>query len=439
MSIRPDHRNLETNPPWTVQAVFDPDGLGGDFAYTIGLTFLGAPELHLYARPSLGEDPGADWKFSPEDLCRILNELAAKLVRGSIGIGSAVERTYDGGSVRVRFHVDPPGDRDQLEAFGIPPHAEVLPVRWSLHREPEGPLLPMTPDAIARAAREYAAINEALTSTETAHGWRLPERPSFDAGQRYGPRTPLVLARAAEVWQARTEILANLLHTAVDVATATGSLTYPGAWARAVARPVGRTAAMDRLEDDLQAWFQAFGSQPDVKRQQHQCTHLLDDVLRICLLVEVVADVAPLELVIAARGPVLAAGRSAGVAPGKEWFAAEEVMVVFDALTASLRRREIREIGARHLRACEENEKYGELEDRLLAWAVVSAAGMPDLTLGGALAQPPGLQRWASVLTSALTHRARLSAEEVTLLANPMRDLLPTLESRLNQPIVAKA
>jgi hypothetical protein len=45
-------------PFWQVQAVFDPDGQGGDFSYTIGLAEQDVPELHLLGRPALGDDPG---------------------------------------------------------------------------------------------------------------------------------------------------------------------------------------------------------------------------------------------------------------------------------------------------------------------------------------------------------------------------------------------
>lgn len=60
------HR-LQT-PFWKVQAVFDPEGRGGDFAYTIGMHSVGLPELHLWARPTRGDDPAPDWKFSSRDL-----------------------------------------------------------------------------------------------------------------------------------------------------------------------------------------------------------------------------------------------------------------------------------------------------------------------------------------------------------------------------------
>ncbi len=456
MTIRPAHHDLETDPPWKVQAVFDPDGLGGDFAYTIGLSGLGVPELHAYARPSLGDDPGPDWKFSCKDLCRLLNELGAKLVRGELTVGSTLDREYDGGLVRVRFQLDPPGDREELEAFGAPPHAEVLPVRWSLHRAPEGRLQPMTPEAAAWAAKEYDAIRYSIGPVGGAPGWPLPDEPSFDPAQKYGPRSAVVLGRAAELWHASPEFLASLIGAASHVLLATGSLSCPATWAQSVARPAGRSAQVKRLHDEAHkllvalenrrawrraielvvgdAWLSAAG---DMRRSwRRHCGSLLADVVTAGLLVEAVADVAPVDLVVAGRGPLMGAGRSAGVAPGKEWFAAEEVMRVSDSLTERLDRRQVAAVGAAHLRACEEDEEYGDLEDRLLGWALVSAAGMPDLSLGGVVQVPPGFQRWSAVLTSALTHRARLRAGEVTRLAQPMRALLPRLEQVLNEPIV---
>ncbi|MGH3332607.1 MAG: hypothetical protein ACRDPJ_15020, partial [Nocardioidaceae bacterium] len=84
MSTTPYDEPLEVRPFWKVQVVFDPDGNGHDFAYTIGLFDHGLPELHMYARPSFGEDPGADWRFSFRDCCGVMNELASMLVRGSL-------------------------------------------------------------------------------------------------------------------------------------------------------------------------------------------------------------------------------------------------------------------------------------------------------------------------------------------------------------------
>src|SRR4051794_30350028 len=116
-----------TRPSWRVQSGFDPDGTGKDFAYTIGLFDIGLPELHLWARPSLGEDPGEDWLPSVNDRTHVLNELAQLLVEGQLDIGTTVTREYDAGLATVTFEVAPPGDRDELEAYGVGPGALVLP------------------------------------------------------------------------------------------------------------------------------------------------------------------------------------------------------------------------------------------------------------------------------------------------------------------------
>ena len=90
-------------PDWQVTAVFDPDGKGKDFAYTVGLFERELPELHLWARPSLGDDPGADWKFSPRDCCGILNELAWQLVdreaRDRRHLAARVRRRHGHGAI----------------------------------------------------------------------------------------------------------------------------------------------------------------------------------------------------------------------------------------------------------------------------------------------------------------------------------------------------
>lgn len=59
MSV-PAHSLPDEKPFWRVQAVSDYEGTGRDFAYTIGLTGVGLPELHLWARPSEGVDPAPD-------------------------------------------------------------------------------------------------------------------------------------------------------------------------------------------------------------------------------------------------------------------------------------------------------------------------------------------------------------------------------------------
>jgi hypothetical protein len=130
----PTYDELWQHPPWMVETVFDPDELGGDFAYTVGLHRLGFPELHLWARPDIGEDPGLDWILSLHDRAHLLNDFGARLVTGKISVGSEFMQRFDNGEVFCRFIVGPPGDRDHLEALGIDADAEVLPISWSLHR-----------------------------------------------------------------------------------------------------------------------------------------------------------------------------------------------------------------------------------------------------------------------------------------------------------------
>ena len=188
MTVDERYDELRRAPFWQVQAVFDPDGEGGDFAYTIGLHERGLPELHLWARPTLGEDPGHDWMFSIRDRTEVLNDLAAKLVVGEICVGSEVVDTFDGGLATVRFRVDPPGDREELEAFGIAPGAVVLPVRWSLHRLPEG-----SPSPVAvrmRRMLEREVTMRRLTARRGAHaprGWEVPEESSCAHRLQQGP------------------------------------------------------------------------------------------------------------------------------------------------------------------------------------------------------------------------------------------------------------
>ncbi len=121
--------------PFMVQAVFDEDELGRDFAYTIGLHRLGRPELHLRSRPTHGDDPGGrDWHLSLNDLGDILNQLGMSLLQGRITVGTELEEVCDRGATILRLRLDPPEPAEDLEAYGVDRAADVVPIRWSLHR-----------------------------------------------------------------------------------------------------------------------------------------------------------------------------------------------------------------------------------------------------------------------------------------------------------------
>jgi hypothetical protein len=102
--------------------------------------------------------------------------------------------------------------------------------------------------------------------------------------------------------------------------------------------------------------------------------------------------------------------------------------------------------------ANDQTRRYCELETRLTGWALTSAAACPPVLAllqgtpaGEQLARGAGqglgtsrldpLQEWATCVTSALTHRQRLTAEEVELFVWPVRSVLPGLDRVLSQPI----
>jgi hypothetical protein len=78
----------------------------------------------------------------------------------------------------------------------------------------------------------------------------------------------------------------------------------------------------------------------------------------------------------------------AGVPPARAWLAAPEVCAALDTVVSRLSRRELAAVGQAHEQALlarpdDVGGSYRVLCARLLGWAVVSAASLPDLSLGG--------------------------------------------------------
>lgn len=477
MSAQPEHDTYE-QPSWKVQGVFDPSGHKPDFSYTIGLHDRGLPELHLWAQPDRGDDPGADWKLSDRDRGHLLNELAGLALGGRLRAGTEIERRYDAGRTTLRFQVGPPADREVLEAYGVAPDATVLPVHWSLHRAPERTLEALTAEDEEAAASAYAEVVAGLAADLRApRGWSLPRKPSFAPDQRFGPRTPLVLARAAQLWQADDETMTEMLRAALHVEASGRSLTYPTAVVAALARQVGRHRCLDDLHTDVHLLVDSLTSRPasrerwrrvvravDVhgwaasspaeRRELAQgCIGVLHDLVHMCLSVEAVADVADPDLVLSARGPWFSGLRGGALVPDDAWVAAPEVLAVVSELLSPLDAEQLGIVAAVHQIAMvrvEEAPGYADLCHQLTGWALVSAAGCPwEPTLSslpgwrplleavphGVIAPVAALQEWATCLSAALTHRWELSAEDVGTLAAPFRHDLPGLEDRLNQPL----
>ncbi|WP_159081282.1 hypothetical protein [Nocardioides sediminis] len=457
--------------------MFDPHGNGADFAYTIGLHDRGLPELHLWARPDRGPDPGEDWMLSHHDRTELLNELARRLVDGALAVGDTWSERFDAGVAVVDFELCPPGDREHLQAFGTAPGAVVLPLSWSLTRPPEGPLTPLAPAARKQAETDFRV---AAASLEHAPGrtapsvWACAETPSFDPRQPFGPLTAVVRARGAQLLAASVTQLNCLLRHAAEVEMGGGSLTFPASSAAASARPVGRTRALEELRTaagpllaevtEGPCWRPVLdsllGAGPRQPSEEASMGRLLRDVVVALLSAEAVADGIPHEWLLAARGPWLTAFGPPGEVPGDDWAASASVLA---AVTGLLRPLDIRQLGA--VAAAHRlgsagtvigQEAYADLVHKLHGWALVGFAGCPwrgtldelpawspllERIVGPGqrveLAPLPELQEWASCLTAALTHRARLTASEATDFARPFADLLPGLHRLLDGPLTA--
>lgn len=124
----------ETKLPWMVMAVFDPDGNGGDFAYTVGLAELGIAELHLWARPTDGHDPGADFCLSSQDMGYLLNQWASEHLDGDLDVGSTFTIDFDGGAAKGHFVAGDLVPAQSVDAFAAGDDTPVIPMRWSLER-----------------------------------------------------------------------------------------------------------------------------------------------------------------------------------------------------------------------------------------------------------------------------------------------------------------
>jgi hypothetical protein len=478
MNTQAAHDQLDRTPFWTVQTVFDPDGGGKDFAYTIGLHDRGHPELHIWARPDLGDDPGEDWMLSTRDRCHVLNELAWRLVDGHLEPGSTLRREYDDGAAVLDLVVDGPGDREVLEPFGIHPRARVLPVRWSLTRTPEGRLSRLTKSARETAHSRFREIAATIHPVRpTPRGWRLPASPSFAPGQKYGPLTPVVRARAAQLVQGDVTSWNVLLWAALLVDHA-GSLTWPVSMAKAAARPVGRRTALEQLEADVEGlvdslttegryrhWFDVLLSlNPSsdlagegLMRVERSHRSLLRDATLACLSVEAVADVIDRRWLLHARGPWVKAFDPGF--PGSAWTAPAPVLDKLVGLLTPLDATSLGAIAKLHSFVWEgrvsEWSECAALAHRVTGWGFTGPHGCPwrgvldQLPAWRALVSQQGLDPddveiapltelhdWASLMTSAICHRARLSAAEVRSLAEPYREVLPQLETVLNEPVV---
>lgn len=123
---------------YRILGVYDATHQGDDFAYSLGLRARVRYEIHISARPTLGEDAGVDWHLNVQDCAGFVDQFARRRLVGERQPGLAFDELVDDGQTRMHFAVGEPVPPEDVTAFMLPDDAVVLPRRWSLHRKQAG-------------------------------------------------------------------------------------------------------------------------------------------------------------------------------------------------------------------------------------------------------------------------------------------------------------
>src|SRR5437764_11783299 len=182
-----------------VISVSDPDGNGGDFAYTVGLRDLNIPEVVIRARPSEGDDPGADWLLSHLDRHAVLMHVVQELVEGRLQVGDEFTQAYDGGLATVTYRLDPPEPAEDHEAYAVEPGV-VAPLRWRLDRPPICEPAPLSDEMLRWLQERHDMERRTTTSICVRTGYVRGSAPiRHDGDLDLGPQAPVVRCVAAQI------------------------------------------------------------------------------------------------------------------------------------------------------------------------------------------------------------------------------------------------
>ncbi len=310
--------------------------------------------------------------------------------------------------------------------------------------------------AQAEAASAYEEIIPKRSRATVPGGWELPTGPSWDPEQRFGPRTPLVLARAAQLCSASADDWVNLADY-VATAHVRAPTGYALSVSRTSAREPGRAAAVERLESAVEDLMAGFGTSWAVPPAAALRTsfgpgfdHLVEAITEAVvthLVVESVADVLPIRVGRLGQGVVLAALAPPGVAPDGRWLCSQTVdRAVADLVTrtplpdlievaAAWDRTFWDEPGAPILvtswtsAGC--SRPVFELLDPASCTIAASTLRSQGLGLGA-------LQVWLTSLATVLTERAALDPTAVELFLEAGRRVVG-LERLVNSPLTTEA
>jgi hypothetical protein len=183
-----------------VISVSDPDGNGGDFAYTVGLRDLNIPEVVIRARPSEGDDPGADWVLSHVDRHGVLMHVVEELVEGRLNVGDEFTQTYDGGLATVTYRLDPPEPAEDHEAYAVEPGV-VAPLRWRLDRPAVRVPAPLSGEMLLWLEERHDLERRTTTSIHLRTGHAPSGRSLLrdDSDLDLGPQAPVVRCVATQI------------------------------------------------------------------------------------------------------------------------------------------------------------------------------------------------------------------------------------------------
>lgn len=400
------------------------------------------------------------------DMERLLNDVAWHLVDGRLSPGDTWEEQYDAGLVRVGFRLDPAVEAEQLQAFQAHP-ARVDPLRWSLSRKPVGPLTALTPEAEHLASAEFAALSAQPGMSAAVPGvspeWALPAVPAWDPAQRWGPLTPVVAAHASRLVRCSGDELIDLVNLAFALELRDLS-TSPLVVARSAARDVGRSSAVETLEDDVcelvaglgttwavDAWSAALAwldeeEDDDGPFPPERLKEMLGLVITSHLATVAVADRLKVDDVIAGIGPLSVCFESPGTPPDARWHAAPHVVDAVAGLVLAAGARAT--VDAALAWRQQDDGATGDARGSLAVLACRSASMFPPFmeacvgtaprlvaALSSAGLPVWVLQDWLSTMAALLTHRALLGNEVAESVLRAGAPFMPRLADVVNQPL----